>query len=106
VTFVIPYALVEALERAGVGRVSRLPFSITILLENILRGENGRSMQKGDIAALARWNPAGNPKKEIACTPARVLMQDLTGVPAVDLAAMRDAIHRMGGDPKKINLSN
>jgi aconitate hydratase len=95
---------VEALEKAGVGGVSRLPFSIKILLENMLRGENGRSVQKGDIEALARWNPAGNPEKEIAFTPARVLMQDLTGMPAVvDLAAMRDAIHRLGGDPHKIN---
>jgi aconitate hydratase len=94
----------DALERADVAGVSRLPFSIKILLENMLRGENGRSVQKADIEALARWNPAGNPEKEIAFTPARVLMQDLTGVPAVvDLAAMRDAIHRMGGDPKKIN---
>lgn len=94
----------DALERAGVGGVSRLPFSIKVLLENMLRGENGRSVQKGDIEALARWNPAGNPEKEMAFTPARVLMQDLTGVPAVvDLAAMRDAIHRLGGDPKKIN---
>jgi aconitate hydratase len=94
----------EALERAGVGEVSRLLFSIKILLENMLRHENGRAVQKGDIEALARWNPAGNPEKEIAFTPARVLMQDLTGVPAlVDLAAMRDAIHRMGGDPKLIN---
>jgi aconitate hydratase A / 2-methylisocitrate dehydratase len=94
----------EMLEKAGVGLVSRLPFSIKILLENMLRLENGRSVQKGDIEALARWNPAGNPDQEISFTPSRVLMQDLTGVPAVvDLAAMRDAIHRMGGDPKKIN---
>jgi aconitate hydratase len=94
----------EALEKARVGGISRLPFSIKILLENMLRHENGRSVQRGDIEALARWNPAGNPDKEIAFTPARVLMQDLTGVPAlVDLAAMRDAMHRMGGDPKKIN---
>lgn len=94
----------DALEKAGVGAVSRLPFSIKILLENMLRLENGRSVQKGDIEALARWNPAGNPDQEIAFTPARVLMQDLTGVPAlVDLAAMRDAIQRMGGDPQQIN---
>ncbi len=94
----------DELGRAGVGGVSRLPFSIKILLENMLRHENGRSVQKGDIEALARWNPAGNPEKEMAFTPARVLMQDLTGVPAlVDLAALRDAIQHMGGDPKKIN---
>jgi aconitate hydratase len=84
--------------------VWRLPFSIKILLENLLRGENSRSVQKCDIEALARWNPAGNPRREIAFTPARVLMQDLTGVPAVvDLAATRDAIRRMGGNPQKIN---
>lgn len=94
----------DALEKAGLGEISRLPLSIKILLENMLRHENGRSVQRGDIEALARWNPAGNPDKEIAFTPARVLMQDLTGVPAlVDLAAMRDAMHRMGGDPKRIN---
>src|ERR671914_157008 len=71
----------ETLEKAGVGTVSRLPFSIKILLENMLRLENGRSVQKGDIEALARWNPAGNPDQEISFTPSRVLMQDLTGVP-------------------------
>jgi aconitate hydratase len=64
----------DTLERAGVGAVSRLPFSIKILLENMLRLENGRSVQKGDIEALARWNPAGNPDQEIGFTPARVLM--------------------------------
>jgi aconitate hydratase len=94
----------DALEKAGVGGVSRLPFSIKILLENMLRHEDGRSVQKGDVEALARWSPAGNPDKEIAFRPARVLMQDLTGVPAlVDLAAMRDAMRQMGGDPRKIN---
>jgi aconitate hydratase len=101
-----PYVIfrLDALERAGVGEVSRLPFSIKVLLENMLRGETGRSVQKGDVEALARWSPAGNPEKEMAFTPARVLMQDLTGVPAVvDLAAMRDAIHRLGEDPKRIN---
>jgi aconitate hydratase len=94
----------DELGRAGVGGVSHLPFAIEILLENMLRHENGRSIQKGDIEALARWNPAGNPEKEMAFTPARVLMQDLTGVPAlVDLAAMRDAIQRLGGDSRRIN---
>jgi aconitate hydratase A / 2-methylisocitrate dehydratase len=95
----------DELERAGVGAISRLPFAIKILLENMLRHENGRSVQKGDIEALARWSPAGNPDKEMAFTPARVLMQDRTGVPAlVELAAMRDAIQHMGGDPKSTRL--
>jgi aconitate hydratase len=94
----------EALEKAGVGAVSRLPFSLKILLENLLRGEDDRFVKRDDIAALARWNPVAKPDKEIAFMPARVLMQDFTGVPAVvDLAAMRDAIQRLGGDPKKIN---
>jgi aconitase A len=73
----------DELERAGVGAISRLPFAIKILLENMLRHENGPSVQKGDIEALARWSPAGNPDKEMAFTPARVLMQDRTGVPAL-----------------------
>ncbi|MDA2923164.1 aconitate hydratase AcnA [Acidobacteria bacterium AH-259-L09] len=94
----------QALEKAGVGNVSRLPFCLKILLENLLRNEDGRFVKKEDIEGLARWNPAAETQREIAFTPARVLLQDLTGVPAVvDLAAMRDAIQRMGGDPKKIN---
>src|SRR5262245_6020050 len=82
----------------------RLPFSLKILLENLLRTEDGRIVRRDDIEALARWQPKSEPSREIAFTPARVLLQDFTGVPAVvDLAAMRDAMKRMGGDPKKIN---
>ncbi|HWP35635.1 MAG TPA: aconitate hydratase AcnA [Thermodesulfobacteriota bacterium] len=94
----------DALARAGVGHVDRLPFSLKILLENLLRHEDGRTVREEDIAALAAWDPARPPVREIAFRPARVLMQDFTGVPAlVDLAAMRDALKAMGGDPARIN---
>src|SRR6201996_8176800 len=84
--------------------IARLPFSLKILLENLLRNEDGESIRAQDIAALATWNAKDEPSKEISFTPARVVMQDFTGVPAVvDLAAMRDAIEEMGGDPEKIN---
>ncbi len=84
--------------------VARLPFSLKVLLENLLRNEDGESVRASDIEALARWDAAAEPSQEIAFKPARVLMQDFTGVPAVvDLAAMRDAIREMGGDPAKIN---
>ncbi|MGI8411956.1 MAG: aconitate hydratase [Solirubrobacteraceae bacterium] len=84
--------------------VARLPFSLKILLENLLRNENGESIRAADIEALATWNASEEPSQEIAFTPARVVMQDFTGVPAVvDLAAMRDAIDAMGGDPGRIN---
>ena len=84
--------------------VARLPFSLKILLENLLRNEDGESIRAQDIEALAKWNASAQPSDEIAFTPARVLMQDFTGVPAVvDLAAMRDAMADMGGDPNKIN---
>jgi aconitate hydratase len=83
---------------------ARLPYSLKILLENLLRTEDGVSVRATDIEALARWDPKAEPDREIAFTPARVLLQDFTGVPAVvDLAAMRDAMQRMGGDPKHIN---
>ena len=86
------------------GAVSGLPISLKILLENLLRHENGREVTAGMIDALINWNPAGKHGMEIAFMPARVLLQDFTGVPcAVDLAAMRDAMARMGGDPQKIN---
>ena len=82
----------------------RLPYSLKILLENLLRHEDGKAVTKEDIEALANWDPEAQPRKEIAFTPARVLMQDFTGVPAVvDLAAMRDAMKTLGGDPQKIN---
>ncbi len=84
--------------------VARLPFSLKVLLENLLRTEGNGSVSAGDIEALARWDASAEPSKEIAFSPARVLMQDFTGVPAVvDLAAMRDAMAVMGGDAAKIN---
>jgi len=91
------------LEAAGFP-VSRLPFAVKILVENLLRGEDGRSVRGEEIEAVARWEGKSTVKKEIAFRPARVLLQDFTGVPAVvDLAAMRDAMADMGGDPAKIN---
>jgi aconitate hydratase len=85
-------------------QAKKLPFSLKILLENLLRNENGLSVRKADIEALALWNPKTEPDTEIAFTPARVLMQDFTGVPCVvDLAAMRDAMKALGGDAAKIN---
>lgn len=85
-------------------QAKKLPFSLKILLENLLRNENGLSVRKADIEALALWQPKVEPTVEIAFTPARVLMQDFTGVPCVvDLAAMRDAMKALGGDPAKIN---
>src|SRR5438270_12717299 len=94
----------EALERRGIGHVGQLPFSIRILLENLLRQEDGRFVRPKDIETLAEWQPITSRRPEIAFMPARVLLQDFTGVPAVaDLAAMRNAIAKMGGDPKKIN---
>ncbi len=85
-------------------KVSRLPFSLKILLENLLRNEDGVSSTPDDIKALANWDAKAEPATEIAFTPARVIMQDFTGVPAVvDLAAMRDAMVNLGGDAAKIN---
>src|SRR3954471_12825329 len=84
--------------------VARLPFSLKILLENLLRNEDGKAVRKQDIEALAGWDHRAEPSQEIAFTPARVVMQDFTGVPAVvALAAMRDAMADLGGDPAKIN---
>jgi aconitate hydratase len=84
--------------------LARLPFSLRILLENLLRHEDGRTVTQDDIKFLANWDPKAEPSREIAYMPARVLMQDFTGVPAiVDLAAMRDAMRALGGDPEKIN---
>ncbi len=93
----------EFLEKQGVADLAKLPFSLRILLENLLRCEDGRFVHAEDIRALASWRP-GAPEKEIAFMPARVLLQDFTGVPAiVDLATMREAVQRMGGSPKRIN---
>jgi aconitate hydratase len=84
--------------------VARLPFSLKVLLENLLRTEGNGSVEAADVEKLARWDARAEPSEEIAFTPARVVMQDFTGVPAVvDLAAMRDAMSDLGGDPKKIN---
>ena len=93
----------ELLEKLSIGDLAKLPFSLRILLENLLRCEDGRFVHAEDIQALASWRP-GAPEKEIAFMPARVLLQDFTGVPAVvDLATMREAVVRMGGNPKRIN---
>src|SRR6202789_4739265 len=93
----------NALEKEGID-LTRLPFSLRILLENLLRHEDGRTVTADDIKFLACWDPNAEPSREIAYMPARVLMQDFTGVPAVcDLAAMRDAMKALGGDPEKIN---
>ena len=98
------YFRLSALEQAGVAKLARLPFSLKILLENLLRFEDGVIVKRDDIEALARWGRHGRHEREIAFTPARVLLQDFTGVPCiVDLAAMRDAMAEMGGDPKAIN---
>ncbi|MDX2159397.1 MAG: aconitate hydratase AcnA, partial [Hyphomicrobiaceae bacterium] len=91
-------------ERNGLAGISKLPFSLKVLLENLLRHEDGRSVKADDIRAMAKWLETKTSKAEIAYRPARVLLQDFTGVPCVvDLAAMRDAMAAMGGDPAKIN---
>ncbi|MFG1461593.1 aconitate hydratase AcnA [Xanthobacter sp. DSM 24535] len=99
------YYSLEAAEKNGLPGISRLPFSMKVLLENLLRYEDGRTVTKEDVISIADWlTLRGKAEKEIAYRPARVLMQDFTGVPAVvDLAAMRDAMVTLGGDPAKIN---
>src|SRR5919106_1622645 len=98
------YFSLPSLERQGFVVVARLPYSIKILLENLLRREDGRSVKPDDIGILADWDPKAGRQKEIAFMPARVLLQDFTGVPCVvDLAAMRDGIVALGGDPEKVN---
>ena len=98
------YFSLPALEKAGYSGLARLPYSLKILLENLLRREDGRFVDRDDIQTLAHWDLASKAQKEIAFMPARVLLQDFTGVPAVvDLAAMRDGVIRLGGDPKKVN---
>ncbi len=97
------YFSLPSLAEAGLD-ISRLPYSLKILLENLLRHEDGRTVTADDIRFLARWDAAAEPSREIQYMPARVLMQDFTGVPAiVDLAAMRDAMRELGGDPSRIN---
>ena len=93
----------DAIERHGLGKLSRIPYSIRVLLENLLRNEDGTTVKKSDIEYIAKWDVAGAPQ-EINFRPARVLLQDFTGVPCVvDVAAMRDALAEMGADPKKAN---
>jgi len=97
------FDLVEA-EKNGLAGVSKLPYTLKVLLENLLRHEDGKTVTQDDIQAIADWVKAGKSSHEIAYRPARVLMQDFTGVPAVvDLAAMRDATQALGGDPKSVN---
>src|SRR5213083_3151791 len=101
-----PYTIfrLDALKGPSRGNSDRLPFSLKILLENLLRNEDGGFVKKDDIEAMARWDVKARVEREIAFRTARVLLQDFTGVPAVvDLAAMRDAIVRLGGDPERIN---
>ena len=99
----LTYFRLDSLANRGID-LTRLPFSLRILLENLLRREDGLTVTASDIDFLARWQPQAEPSREIAYMPARVLMQDFTGVPAiVDLAAMRDAMRALGGDPEKIN---
>src|SRR3984893_1818730 len=99
----VHYFSLKALESSGTN-LTRLPFTLRVLLENLLRCEDGRTVTADDIKFLANWDPQAEPSREIAFMPARVLMQDFTGVPAiVDLAAMRDAMKTLGGDPEKIN---
>jgi aconitate hydratase len=98
------YYSLPVAEKNGLKGISRLPFSMKVLLENLLRNEDGRAVTKDDILGFAQWLKAKTSDREIAFRPARVLMQDFTGVPAVvDLAAMRDAMKHLGGDPKRIN---
>ncbi|HXW28109.1 MAG TPA: aconitase family protein, partial [Xanthobacteraceae bacterium] len=100
------YYSLPAAEKRGLEGISRLPFSMKVLLENLLRHEDGKSVTKDAIVAVADWLKDRRSDREIAFRPARVLMQDFTGVPAVvDLAAMRDAMETLGGDPAKINPS-
>ena len=97
------YSLIAA-EKNGLKGASKLPYSMKVLLENLLRHEDGNSVTAEDIKAVVAWQKTRTSDREIAFRPARVLMQDLTGVPAVvDLAAMRDAMKTLGGNPEKIN---
>src|SRR6476619_6262965 len=98
------YYSLPAAEKNGLKGISRLPYSMKVLLENLLRNEDDRTVKKDDIVAVCKWMKSRRLEHEIAFRPARVLMQDFTGVPAVvDLAAMRDAMPELGGDAEKIN---
>src|SRR5262249_28761148 len=95
--------VVHRLDALG-ARVARLPYSLKVLLENLVRREDGRTVTRDHVEALLAWDRKRSPEREIPFMPARVLLQDFTGVPAVcDLAAMRDAMRRMGGDPARIS---
>ena len=99
----VSFYRLEALETAGVGPVFSLPFSVKVLLEAALRNVDGYQVQEEDVAGLAKWNAAAPAQVEIPFKPARVVLQDFTGVPSlVDLAALRTAMSRLGGDPKRI----
>ena len=94
----------SALDQLSGGNAAKLPFSLKILLENLLRNEDDAFVKKSDVEVMAKWNVTSKEEKEIAFRTSRVLLQDFTGVPAVvDLAAMRDAIKALGGDPQRIN---
>ena len=94
----------DALQEQGVADISRLPYAIKVLLEAALRQCDGYEITEDDVVALANWQPQEDERKEMPFKPARVIMQDFTGVPAVvDLAALRDQMARMGGDPAKVN---
>ncbi|MBI4297272.1 MAG: aconitate hydratase, partial [Chloroflexi bacterium] len=100
----VTYYPLSTVEKGGLVKLDGLPFSIRILLENVLRNVDGYLVHEDDVATVSQWNPKTLPQHEIPFMPARVVLQDFTGVPAVvDLAAMRSAMVRMGGDPKKIN---
>ena len=98
------YYRLAALEEAGIGHISRLPFSIKVLLEALLRQVDGFAVTEEDVRRLANWDAANPAQVELPFKPARVVLQDFTGVPGVvDLAAMRSAMARLGGDPKRVN---
>src|SRR5687768_13499120 len=98
------YCSLPKLAQATKANLNRLPYSLKILLENLLRHEDGESIRQKDIEAILSWKPKAEPDQEIQFTPSRVLLQDFTGVPAVaDLAAMRTALEKLGGKPERIN---
>src|SRR5690606_16859271 len=100
----VTYYSLRRLEEQGVLTVSRLPYSLRILLENVLRHCDGYLVTRDDVLAVAQWSPKANGTREVPFMPARAVLQDFTGVPAVaDLAAMRDAVRAQGGDPAQIN---
>ena len=100
----VAYYSLPRLQETGAVRLDGLPFSIRILLENVLRNRDGTLVTEEDLQTAAQWSPQGPPAREIPFMPARVILQDFTGVPAVvDLAALRSAVHRAGGDPRRIN---